>query len=316
LTLFLFAVHLILAKEKDGAIRKSGILAQIFMAGSFTLEGINHWMYGNNGVNDGKGMAAFWLIWLVSSVFFTCSGLSHAYFAKESTEKLSNLRFCCADRFLGLYQAFMVLSCTGNVVGCLWCVLSPELHVEDIIDNFDDEDGTDLPICIRIVSFSHVLLYFSYALLWIPTGLLLKAAARQNPTKILGLTTPIAAGSTVLFQWTVGAMYFVYLVFASWIRGGDDYYDEFLELYEKTYGAQVIHYGMLMTFYCAHNVSWTLTIPSKTRAATVTTKRVVSNKKKVVPTAKSPLASEIEDAEQGILMKKKTTTIRFVEPQK
>jgi hypothetical protein len=49
------------------------------------------------------------------------------------------------------------------------------------------------------------------------SGLLLKAATRQSPSKILGLETPIAAGSIILFPWTVGAMHFVCLVFTAWI---------------------------------------------------------------------------------------------------
>jgi hypothetical protein len=291
LALFGFATHLAFA---GSATRKSGILAQIFMAGAFTVAGIYHWLYANNGFNDGKGMVGFWIVWMIGSLFFTFSALAHAHFAQETTEKLSKLQKpCCADRLLGLCQLLIVGCCISNMIGCIWCAASPELRVNDLIDEFDDVE--DAPTCIRLIMISEVLLYFCYALLWIPTGLLLKAAARQNSSSVLGLSTPIAAGSTVLFQWSVGAMYFVCLAFTAWIRG-----DEFLELYQKTYGAQVIHYGMLMTFFCAHNLAWTLTIPKK---LVVPEQKGRVNMKKVVP-SDSQLASKVNEAEKGIMTTK------------
>ena len=323
LALFGFAIHLCLA-DKQRAVRLSGILAQIFMGGSFVLDGINHWMYANNGVNDGYGMAPFWLIALVSSVFFTCSGMSHAYFAKETTNQLSKLlkSCCCPDWFLVIYQICLVLSCTGNMVGCLWCVLSPKLHVDSVIDEIDElalDEEHPLPVCIRIVTISQVSLYLSYALLWIPAGLLLKAAARQNPKQILGLSTPFAAGSIVLLQWTVGAMYFVCLMFASWVRNGAGNafdYNEFMELFQKTYGTQVMHYGMLMTFYCSHNLSWTLTAPS-TQGKVVESGQKRGRRRKVGFVTASPLSSEVGKAEEGVLSKKKSPTrVNFAEPEK
>jgi hypothetical protein len=132
--------------------------------------------------------------------------------------------------------------------------------------------------------------------MWIPAGFLLKAAVSSTQTpqnNILGLSTPIAAGSIVLCQWSLGAMYFVFLAVTARIRGED-----FLELYQRAYGAEILHYGMLMTFYCAHHLSSTLTIPKKV----VFVNKPRKGGTKVVP--KSPLASEIDKAEQGIVEKR------------
>ena len=63
-------------------------------------------------------------------------------------------------------------------------------------------------------------------------------------------------------------MYLVLVSFASWIRhemeltGDAD--ETFLELWNRVYGVEIFHFGVLLSAYCAHNLSWTLTIPSST----------------------------------------------------
>ena len=257
--LFLFAYHLLVFPRtaKDGTPRKSGILAQILMSGNFWFLGLNHWFYANNGVNDAKGLPAYWLISLVASFLFTSSGLCHAQLAREiASEISSSLRVICGLAFISkVFQTCLVLSCFAHMAGCVWCIIHTDIHVAQVIDAFDDTD--DQPFSIKLVVLSEVALYFSYALLWIPVGILLHSGAHKRPSIVLGLPTPTAALSIMLLQWTIGAMYFVSFTFGTYMRGGD-----FVELYDKSWGTQFFHYGMLLAFFFSHNLSWTsLAIP-------------------------------------------------------
>jgi hypothetical protein len=68
------------------------------------------------------------------------------------------------------------------------------------------------------------------------------------------------------FQWITGSMYLVTVSFASWLRYEMELSDDetFLELWNRVYGVEIFHFGVLLSAYCAHNLAWTLTIPTST----------------------------------------------------
>ena len=95
---------------------------------------------------------------------------------------------------------------------------------------------------------------FAYALLWLPVGFLLKAASQQRPVMVLGLPTPIATMIAMAAQWTVGSMLLVFLFFVDFVTTQIDYFDA----WNMIYGTVLYHWGMLMTLYCLHNLSYGL----------------------------------------------------------
>lgn len=262
---FLLGGHLHFGKVST---RRSGTLAMIFVSGSFTLMGILHWMYPNNGTTDNLGMMEYWVVWAIASFFLTLSASCHAYLAmdvtRDNTAESSKPPAACELLLVRLALAGVILSCISNLVGCVWCAWTPILHTTDMNDNFDAENlgFSDQHTCIQIVSVSETLLWYCYALLWVPMGILFRSAAKKKTERILGLATPMAALLAVLSQWTTGSMYFVAVHFTAWIRQAMDMSDErFLELWKRVYGAEIFHLGIILTMYCVHNLSWSLTIP-------------------------------------------------------
>lgn len=281
LFMFLFAFHLTFfgSNDIDGYIRKSGILAQIFMGGAFVLAGIGHWLYPNSGFDDNRGMVGYWIVWIGFSVFFTISSLATAHLGLEAeadrvkVEEDDNkpwYRWCLPDfddgdehrvpnkctKCVPLCQLLLLLSLTGVLVGGAWCSVTSDLQVSEVVDEFESTDETTT--CFQILSISGIVLQLSYGLMWVPIGLMLRAACRKSIVVLLGLSTPVAAGTCILLQWSLGSMLIVYLELTNFIRKGDT--DTSLELWNTIYGSVLYHWSMLITFYCLHNVSYGLTI--------------------------------------------------------
>lgn len=287
--MFFFAMHLALSKL---LIRRSGILAQILMGGGFTLSAIGKLLYGNNGVGDSKGMAGYWLLVWVAYSFFTLSMLSHGTFATDASESLILLRKpCCSDRFLSLFQGLVILAYLSVLTGCIWCAISSSLHVDDAIDDFEDTEETHT--CIQIVEISQLVWMVCYALFWIPAAQLLRAATRRKPQTMLGLYSPDAASCIIIVQYTIGPIYVAYLRLAAVISDREP-----LGVYEDAYGAIISHFGMLMTFYFAYNLSMALSLTSE--------KIMPQTKKESMP--QSSLSREIETAKQELDQRRKTIT--------
>ena len=65
--------------------------------------------------------------------------------------------------------------------------------------------------------------------------------------------------------------------------------ESYYELWERVYGAEIFHYAILMTFYCGHTLSWTLT--------TAQSKPKASDEKRLV--TESMLENAVGEAEKG-----------------
>jgi hypothetical protein len=248
-----FAIHLALSKLQ---VSRSGILAQIFMGGGLALSAIGKLLYGNNGLGDGKGMAGYWVLLWVAYTFFTLSMLSHGTLALETSDSMILLQKpCCSDRLLRLFQGLVIFAYLSVLTGCMWCATSSSLHVDEAIDDFEDADSQT---CVRIVEISELVWMVCYALFWIPAAQLLRAATRRRPQFMLGLYSPDAASSIIVIQYTIGPIYVAYLRLAAFISDREP-----LQVYEDAYGAIISHFGVLMTFYFAYNLSMALSLQSK-----------------------------------------------------
>lgn len=262
-----FAFHLSIVQT---AVRKSAILAQVFMGGAFIMSGIGHWMYPNSGLDDNQGLLGYWVVWIGSNIFFTISGLGMAHFALRVTKNVNPVRFnpCWAtsslDRpgtcFPNVYivafcELLLVLALSVFLTGGVWCSVSSELQVTTIWDEFAPTT-TEINACYSLLKYADFALHVTYALLWLPVGFLLRAAALQWQQTILGLPTHIAGGTAVLLQWSVGSMFPVYLMIAVWIRGEEG--ESYSELWQRIYGSVIYHWAMLLTLYCLHNLAYRL----------------------------------------------------------
>lgn len=283
--------------------RKSGTLAQVFLAGTFGLMGVLRQLYPNSGQTDNRGQMEHWIVGAITVVFFTFSAAAQATFCLETAAVTpQSKRPCGAILFVRLWLATIILVAILHVVGSTMCVLESELHTIQVEDNYEDNlYWNERHVCLQMVGLSENLIWFPYALLWVPMGLLLRAGALQRPSTVLGLSNVRAARAAVLFHWFLGgSMYLVVVSFASWIRHElvDGNEETFLELWNRVYGTEVFHLGILLSSYCAHNLTWTLTIPSipstsarqASRSTTATTGEQAATSKtflKVIPEEES-----------------------------
>ena len=308
---FVLGVHLHVGKAST---RKSGILAQIFLAGSFALLGIVHWTFSNNGQGDNLGMVQYWIVSAVASFFLAISASCHAYFAIECTLLMpKGSQPKCTIRFVQLFLCAVTASCLANLAGCAWCALTPAIQTGQLHDSkhatltFSEQN-----MCIQIVTVSDYLVWFTYALLWMPMGLVLRAVAQvkrgeRHPFVSLSMST--AALLAIISQWTTGSMYFVVIGFTAWLRQRMGWSDEsFMKLWDRTYGAEIFHIGMLWTVYCAHKLAWTMTLPklpvpiqrrNSGRSASVLEARASDEKQVRFSEEKESVDAAIQSVEEG-----------------
>jgi hypothetical protein len=264
---FLLGIHLHCFKRST---RRSGTVAHVFMAGSFALTGFRARFYSNGGQTDNMGMLEHWVVGAVATVFLTLSATAQAYFAMETAALTPRSKHpFCAFFFMRLWLAAIILTAIINIVGSVWCSLTEHLQTDELVDNYQDNlYWNERHVCLQLIGFSENFIWLPYALLWIPVGLLLRAAALHQPSKVLGLSNARAALGAVGFQWITGSMYLVVVSFVSWIRNEMELTDDetFLQLWNRVYGVEMFHLGMLLSTYCAHNLVWTLTLPTSTAA--------------------------------------------------
>ena len=213
----LFAFHLHCFKSST---RRSGTVAQVFLAGAFALMGIRSQFYPNSGQTDNMGMLENWVVGAVATFFLTLSATAHGRFAMETAMVTPRSKHpLCVFFFMHLWMAGIILTAIINMVGSIWCSLSPQLQTSSTVDNFQDNLYWDeRRVCLQLIGLSENLIWLPYALLWIPVGLLLRAAAWQRPAMVLGLPNTRAALGVIGFHWSTGSMYLVLVSFASWIR--------------------------------------------------------------------------------------------------
>jgi hypothetical protein len=126
---------------------------------------------------------------------------------------------------------------------------------------FDKDDRT---MCENVVYYGEIGWYCSYAWFWMAAGTLCWRAIRGkqsqemegNPMSILGFGTSFGSMLIPLVQLTM-VLYPVWLLIAS-----ESTERAYLDLMEDCYGSIVFHFGMLLTFYLAHNFTWALTAPA------------------------------------------------------
>ncbi len=241
---FIFALHLSFYASQERDVRKSGILSQIFMGGAFVSAGVGRLLYPNSGAEDNHGMVGYWFVKIIAIVFFAASAVALARFAISTSDKKK-------DTMIIVFASIVLLATGLFMAGGIWCTLVPDLQVLGVVDEF--EPTTEIHSCLRMMGASTVLMNFAYAFLWLPVGVLLKAASRKQPVRFLGLPTPAAAIIAVVMQWTVGSM-FVGILFLICLYPKIDYF----EVWTRIYGTVLYHWGMMMSLYCLHNLSYGL----------------------------------------------------------
>ncbi|VEU35198.1 unnamed protein product [Pseudo-nitzschia multistriata] len=265
---FVFALHLSFLDPSKREVRKSGILAQVFMGGAFLMAGLGNWLFPNSGTEDNRGLLGYWVSWIFSRVFFAISGLATAHFALcaslNTDPNLKNRSLLSRSYVpLAVCETLFVLSLSGFLTGSIWCSIEPELRADGVIDAFGEAgvvvatggEEFEKHVCFRIASASEAAMNASYALLWLPAGFLLRAASRNKPAVVMGLPTPIAAVLAMVLQWTVGSMLVVaFAVVDALVANKAGYF----EAWNTVYGTVLYHWGMLMTLACVHNLSYGL----------------------------------------------------------
>jgi hypothetical protein len=257
--------------KKDTVCYKSGILLQIFMGGSFLLQGIGSVMYPNSGIDDNHGLMGYFILNIIAKIFYTLSGLCMAKFALDTTSNITVNDSCCfifcssfrSKIWLALCEFVLVLSLSGILTGSIWCSTDPALQVNDVNDVWLPTNET--AVCFTITKYSDIVLHFSYALLWLPVGYLLRVASIQKPTTVLGLPTPISAVLAIIIQWSIGSMLVVFVfltgTFMKINNDEESFYTIYFMIWNTIYGTVLYHWGMLITMYCLHNLSYGLTVP-------------------------------------------------------
>jgi len=114
---FLFGVDLIIFRQ---GVRLAAILAQIFMAGCFCLQGLISAYYGNNGVTDGKGMKNFWILTAIASYALAFSAGCHASFSIQAADCMGRLREkWCSFVFTRILSGMVCPAAAMHIFGCI-----------------------------------------------------------------------------------------------------------------------------------------------------------------------------------------------------
>ena len=254
LVAMIFATHLTFTKR---IIRRSGILALVFIAGAMSMEGITALLYANSGKDDGKGMLFFWILKIIQYTFLSVSLIFYGKFAWEATGRVPRKEQpCCAAQFLRLYRVLTLGSYLMLLGACIWCILDKDIHVDEQLDEYED-DPDEVPLSIQLVFYSEVAFAISYALFWIPTAQMFRVASAKYPETILKIPNSQASVLMCGLQWTLTFMYPVYVEFAFWLADRDP-----IEAHESLYGSVIFHLGMLLMVVCSYILSLTLTGPN------------------------------------------------------
>lgn len=261
--MIVFAMHLTCCVgDLKEDIRRSGVLAQIFMGSAYACIGIGRILYPNSGLDDNRGMLGSWITSLGFAVFFALSGWLMGQFGMEVGESTGeSFRVGCSSSksstLVMICQLFLAFSACAYLTGGIWCSINPDIQVNSIVDD-EVTDDTEDHVCFRIMYISNVTLHMSYALLWIPVGAVFLGGSRQWTFSVLGFANSNAAALAVLLQWSVGSMIVVYIAFASFVEGNSDT-TTIIESSYDTWITVLYHWAMLLTMYSLHNLSFTLT---------------------------------------------------------
>ena len=262
---------------------KSAILSQIFMGGSFLLTGISSIMVPNSGLDDNHGLMGYFILEIISNIFFTFSALCMAQFALDTTKNIdpallrNTCCFCWCNStsskiWIAVCELLLVLSLSGILTGNIWCSTDPTLQVNDVNDVWLPTTTDNIAVCYTVTKYSDIVFHFSYALLWLPVGYLLRVASLAKPVTVLGLPTPISVVLAVIIQWTIGSMLIVVVFIIASILNkinnnndddDEDFYTIYFMIWNTIYGTVLYHWGMLITMYCLHNLSYGLTVPDR-----------------------------------------------------
>ena len=286
---------LVTTTNRNEMVRNSGILVQVFMGGAFLMHGIGSLLFPMNGLHtintntdtnkdttvseeEDAVVLGYWICYSIATLFFTISALCTAYFALEaiqgvvpsSTTSLSPKVCgggCCTLDLTTRYKQMaavttcaliVVLSCVGVVTGSTWCAAAAATTSLSTVEYIGDDPEDH--VCYTIVLYSDLALNIAYALLWIPMGIVFRAASQSKLKSILGLSTPTASIIPPVVQWTIGSMLPVILFVVTIIFQQYDESVSYFDLWNAIYGTVLYHWSMLVTLYCVHNLSYGLTV--------------------------------------------------------
>ena len=174
-----FAIHLFLCKRKK--VLTTAILTQLFMSAAYIQFGLANMMYPNDATGDGKGLKFYWIVSWIAYFCLTLSTITLVAFAEKasssssssSSQKASKKRqHVCKVRVLRFFMGVVIVFSITFLVGCIWCGISPEIHVDEIIDEY--YEVVPHPKCVRLIEGSEFGWRISYTLLWVPASLLLR----------------------------------------------------------------------------------------------------------------------------------------------
>lgn len=254
-TMFGLCAHLERLRSANNIlVRRSGVLGIAFMGFGYIFGGSAHLLFFNSGAGDGRAHPGFFVTWILSFVGLTGSACFHTYFVHqvwadikpESSKTSSPIKGTIGIKFI---LAMLVVAFFGITLGCLWCLVQPEIHTSQLIDTFDGVDQT--PTCTALITYFEGSWYILYASLWIPGGVLLsRCVASVDVSSVWGLSTRWAALSLPIIQWTIGFMYLIWVYIYATMTGRN-----LGAVYTSAEGPVVYHFGVLLTMFAVHSMT-------------------------------------------------------------
>jgi hypothetical protein len=173
--IILLGIHLRLSRR--GLCK--ALTAFTFWGISFVFQGMVARDFGNNGAGDGKGMRSYYIGTLFAYFFATDSAMEFVGLTLRAWKTLpqdSRPGFCaCVE--LRIFQGSLLVSLVGVVVGCIWCILSPEVLVQQVQDEYPDDPNMALPYCVQLLIWSQGLWLGAYCLFWIAVACIFGTSA-------------------------------------------------------------------------------------------------------------------------------------------
>ena len=171
-----FAIHLFFSKRK---VLTTAILTQLFMSAAYIQFGLANMMYPNDATGDGKGLKFYWILSWIAYFCLTLSTITLVAFAEKASQMATSSsrnkqqrKYLCHVRALRFFMGLVIAFSITFLVGCVWCGISPEIHVDEIVDEY--YEAVPHPKCVRLIEGSEFGWRISYTLLWVPASLLLR----------------------------------------------------------------------------------------------------------------------------------------------
>ncbi len=239
---FLAGVHTMMGIQlylKTSRKRFAG-LSYAFLFLVYLFKGMVSWLFGNSGMDDGRGSTGFFIMTMVYYVFWTVSALLFMFLAQAAWKEIDEGGLQCGRAEARVSLILMVVSTLILITGCMWALF---FSVDEVIDEYSDSDVTATSIPITMIQAGQLAWHAFYCAFLVSTAYIWRALAKQRAIDVEGLSDALPAAGIILSQVAIAG---IFLFFALDAVSDDVRWGRYNS---HTMATVMFNYAMLMTVY-------------------------------------------------------------------